>query len=222
MLDALCHLHLPGLFERRKEVAARAARAGVDRILTASTDAASWDRVALCRPFGPVALGVHPWFAAGGVEGLEERLGDADAVGEVGLDPLRGPIEVQLPVLRRQLELAMDADLPVVLHCVRAWHLLLPELRRVRVRGLVHAYGGGPHLVQDLVDLGLHLSVGRAALRPTARLLQALERIPAERLLVESDAPDQLGEPAEAIRVVQALRALGHEPRGQLFSQSTV
>lgn len=203
-------------------MASRAALAGIDRILSASTDPHSWDRVALCRRHGPVAFGVHPWFAEAGIEGLEGRLPQADAVGEIGLDALRGSMEVQLPVLRAQLELAAEADLPVVLHCVRAWHLLLPELRRVPVRGLVHGYSGGPHLVKELLDLGLHLSLGRAVLKPGQRLIQALERIPSSRLLVESDAPDQLREPAEAAQVVERLRGLGHEPGSQLFSQSSV
>ncbi len=220
MLDALCHLHLPQLFARREQVAERAAAAGISRILTASTDPASWDRVLACRAYGPVALGVHPWFAHSELSELEQRCRDegVEAIGEIGLDALRGDLEEQLPVLRHQLELAARLDLPVILHCVRAHHLLQPELARFGLRGVLHAYSGGPAMVPRYLELGMHFSVGRQLLNARAqRLVASVHAIPPERLLVESDAPDQLAEPAEAAAVVTRLAELDRVPGSRLF-----
>jgi TatD DNase family protein len=222
VLDALCHLHLDPLWADREGVVARARAAGVSRMLVAATDVASWDRVLACREVGPVAVGVHPWFAGDTAELLAvARSEGVDAIGEVGLDALRGDLDEQLVRLRSQLQVAAELDLPVVLHCVRAHHLMLPELRRFGVRGFLHAYSGGPHLVSQYLALGFHFSVGRAVHRPGKRLRAALAAIPDDRLLAESDAPDQVDEPMELPTIVGALRELGSVPQSRLFSGST-
>lgn len=222
MLDALCHLHLEPLWTHRERVVERARAAGVSRLLVAATDRTSWRRVLACRDAGPVAIGLHPWFG-GDPSQLRDvaRTEGVDAIGEIGLDAARGGLDQQLVVLRAQLEVAAELGLPVVLHCVRAHHLLLPELKRVPVTGVLHAYSGGPNLVESYLALGLHFSVGRSALRPGKRLRAALAVIPSDRLLAETDAPDQLAEPHALPAVVEALVKLGTSPQSRLFSEST-
>ena len=198
MLDALCHLHRPPLWDDRARALAEGRRHGVRRVLVAATDRASWSRVLQCRDAGPVALGVHPWWQDDPAE-LEAvaRSEGVEYIGEIGLDGLRRD-EQQLPRFRAQLEVAARLELPVVLHCVRAWHQLLPEVRRFGVRGHVHGFRGGPELARQILAEGLDISVGRAVLKPSRKLVEALKVIPSERLRFESDAPDQFATPAGA------------------------
>ena len=135
-----------------------------------------------------LALGVHPWWAhtvdtAAVLEHLEDH--PLDAVGELGLDRLRGDLEAQTASARLQLDWAARRDLPVVLHCVRA-HAALLDLLPAHQAGLVHAWTGSPELADRFVRRGLHLSFGRALLR-SPKVARAAATIPADRLLVESD-----------------------------------
>ena len=90
MLDALCHLHRPPLWDDRARALAEGRRHGVRRVLVAATDRASWSRVLQCRDAGPVALGVHPWWQDDPAE-LEAvaRSEGVEYIGEIGLD---GPV----------------------------------------------------------------------------------------------------------------------------------
>jgi TatD DNase family protein len=144
------------------------------------------------------ALGTHPQAltAEGPVEPLvPDTLDGAVAVGECGLDGgIPVPMTRQEAVLEAHLARARDAGLPLILHCRRAHHRLLPLLRRwAPIRGVLHSYSGGPELVVDYCRLGLHLSFAGAITRPGARKpVEALRRAPLHRLLLETDAPDQI------------------------------
>lgn len=120
----------------------------------------------------------------------------ADAIGETGLDFrtqfLNHGKDVQLDYFTRQLQLSQKLDKPAVLHIVRAHQEALGVLRANPVRGMVHAFNGGPLLAQHYLDIGLHISVGAKLLYPDNRdLHESVRQIPLERLLLESDCPDQ-------------------------------
>jgi TatD DNase family protein len=136
--------------------------------------------------------------AEGGAEEIPSQFrfpeGDAVAVGECGLDgAVRIPMDRQEAVLVGHLAFAREVGLPIVLHCYRAHDRMLPVLRRFApIRGVLHSYSGGPELVSPYVGLGLHLSFAGAITRPNARRpLEALRRTPLDRLLLETDSPDQ-------------------------------
>lgn len=136
-----------------------------------------------------IALGLHPWWA--GTTDVHELLAgldptSLDAVGEVGLDTLRGDQDAQPAVVRAQLAYARAHALPVVLHCVRAHEALLKLLKEQPVHGMIHAWTGSPELVDRFVAGGLYLSFGRALFR-SSKIQRAALRVPADRLLVESD-----------------------------------
>lgn len=150
------------------------------------------------------------------------------AIGELGLhvqDKAAGPdgLPQQERVFRAQLALARQLELPLVLHVVRAHAQVLHILKSdgvPRPGGVVHSYSGAAELVRDYVALGLHLSFAGPLTYPTARRVHAAARaVPAERLLVETDAPDQTPwarrpapcEPAFLPDIVHALA----EQRGQ-------
>ncbi len=175
-------------------------------------------------PDDPQALPPLPW--------LPDDLEDAAALGECGLDGrIAAPMDLQEAVLRAHLARARDTGLPLVLHCVAAHARLLAVLRSFgTVRGVLHGYSGGPGLVGDYVRAGLHLSFGGSVTWQNApRVVEALRKVPRDRLLAESDAPDQptrqrrgggphgrgavpRGEPADLVEVVRAMEALRGEP----------
>ena len=116
------------------------------------------------------------------------------AIGEIGLDTkisASGLVE-QMPLLERQLALAVDLDLPVILHCRGAFEEMLTAVgrHRGRLRGVVHAYSRGPELAARFVDAGLHIALGGAATHPRAQQVRRAARtIPLDRLVLETDAP---------------------------------
>ncbi len=203
LVDTHCHLTEPPLADDVEGVLARARAAGVADVVAPAYDRASWPRVAALggRPGVHLAFGLHPWVADQGLDAGELaatlrrllREHAAVAVGEIGLDgKIDGAdLRAQVAVLRPQLAVARELDLPVLLHCRGAFEELLALLPDYpSLRGIVHAYTRGPELGARFLDLGLHLAYGGAATRPGARRTHASVRAtPADRLLLETDAP---------------------------------
>jgi TatD DNase family protein len=127
---------------------------------------------------------------------------------------------LQHAAFEEQLRLAQALDVPVILHILRAHEEALLVLRRVglpRAGGVVHSYSGSAELVPRYLDLGLYLSFGGSITWGAAsRAQRALQACPLERMLIETDAPDQTAlehrpaqnEPAFLGAVVQRAAAL--------------
>ena len=133
--------------------------------------------------------GVHPWDADMQlVATLGERLSDAQAVGETGLDFVHGPSrEVQTEALRAQLRLARERELPVVLHCVRAFEPLIRELAACEPRAVIfHGFIGSPEQARQAVAKGYYLSFGERTFA-SRKTLEALREVPSDRLFFETD-----------------------------------
>jgi TatD DNase family protein len=199
LIETHCHLTFPPLADNLSAVSARAKARGVLKILVPSYDVASWAPVARAAELKGVypAFGVHPWVADQplDIDALQKRLVDckAAAVGEIGLDfKTEVPRVRQIAVLRQQLECAAALDLPVLLHVRGAFEEMLDILKCMSPRpaGVVHAFSRGPELARRFLDLGFHIAFGGAITRPGAvRARRAAVSVPAERLLLETDAP---------------------------------
>lgn len=131
------------------------------------------------------------------------------AVGEIGLDRWilnrarsddprlaglrRAPLAEQTEVFAWQLAIAAERNLPASIHCLDAFGLLLDTLRHAKIpaRGfLLHAYSGPTEMVKSFADLGAYFSFNGAYLAPRhTRLRELYTALPADRLLVETDAP---------------------------------
>jgi len=132
------------------------------------------------------------------------------AVGECGLDAVidltRAPLERQERVLVRQLALARELDLPVILHGrgPLAYRRLVEVLEREglpRAGGVLHSYGGGADLLPRFAALGLSFGFAGPATYPDARKVRAsLRGVQPDRLLAETDAPDQTPAPHRPAR----------------------
>ena len=182
------------------------------------------------------SYGLHPWDVGNRspawLATLRAHL-TADpraAVGEIGLDRWmldrarpddprlaglrRAPLDEQLAAFKTQLALATEFDRPATIHCIDAFGLLLETLRAVPLppRGfLLHAYSGSLELVAPFAALGAYFSFNAAYLAPRhARLRELFQKIPLDRLLVETDAPAMLAPPAHAPFSIPTAPALNH------------
>lgn len=205
LLDAHLHLQDPRLQPGLDAIVAALRRRGIARWVVAGTREADWPEVARLAERYPEVMpcfGLHPWHVADrGPDweaGLAARLArpGVAAVGEIGLDKwIRDPrIDDQEAVFRAQLRLAARFELPVVIHCLKAWGRLLAVLRDESpppAGFLLHSYAGPDELAGEFVALGGYFSFSGHFLHPRkAGVVETFRRLPADRLLVETDAPD--------------------------------
>jgi TatD DNase family protein len=148
------------------------------------------------------SFGYHPWY-------IHERTKDwlknltrfldqtPSAVGEIGLDRWKPGLAYagQEEVFIAQLRLAAERNLPASIHCLQAWGRMLEILKSEPrpARGfLLHSYGGPQEMVKPFADLGAYFSLpGYFAHERKERQRETFRHVPAERLLIETDAPDQ-------------------------------
>ncbi|MCX2726163.1 TatD family hydrolase [Thermomicrobium sp. 4228-Ro] len=203
LVDTHCHLDLPAFDADREAVLERARQAGVVAFVLIGYSPASWDRALALAERTPglvVALGVHPNEADAFDSAVEHRLRQllrhplVRAVGEIGLDYHWKTVDpaIQQRVFRRQLELAQEYDLPIVLHQREAHDDLLTILNAYQrsFRGVMHCFTGDRELACRFLELGLHLGIGGVVTYRNAEPLRhAVQDMPLELMLLETDAP---------------------------------
>lgn len=239
LVDAHCHLYFDGYDADRDAVWERSRRAGVVHTIQVGTDLAT-SRAArvLATALGPAAAsatcGIHPHEAQHGRpadawEAFEELAREPGwiAIGEAGLDTFKeySPLDDQRELFRRQARLAAELDLPLVVHTRDAHEETVAILRAERgssQRTMIHCFTGGPREAEAYLELGCHISFsGVVTYKRNDDNREAARLVPAERLLVETDAPflapvphrGQRNEPA-LVRVVfdQLCATRGDEP----------
>jgi TatD DNase family protein len=198
------HAHLT-MFEPDEldEVLERAAAAGVGGVLVPATGADDLDRalaIAGRYPQVVASAGVHPHEASSLDDRLKRRIARAladpgvVAVGEIGLDYhyMSSPREDQLSALEWQLDLALEAGLPVVLHNRESWNDLEARLaaRSPGLRGVAHSFTEGPAEASRVVELGLVVGIsGMVTFSKAENIRQMAASLAPERVMVETDSP---------------------------------
>jgi TatD DNase family protein len=221
------HAHLDACADRPSAVVARAATAGVDRILTVGTTLEK-SRVALdlaSRHDGVHAIvGIHPHEAAAPADmrALAELFADENAValGEIGLDYYRdyAPHDAQRRLFDRQLDLASQLDKPVVIHTRAADDDTLAALAGFDGVVVLHCFSSTA-LLEPALERGWYVSfAGNVTFPKAPELREAAARVPLDRLLAETDCPylapqPRRGKPNEPAYVVHTLETLA-ETRG--------
>ncbi|HJZ82052.1 MAG TPA: TatD family hydrolase [Pyrinomonadaceae bacterium] len=232
-VDSHCHIDGPEYDADRSEVIARAREAGVATMLNVGTgdpQSGAFERAVELAEKHPeiyAAVGVHPHDAKLFDETSEKRLvalvRENDRVvawGEIGLDYHydHSPREVQREVFQRQLRLARELGLPVVIHSRAAdddtIRILREELSDYGPAAVMHCFGGSLQMAREALDLGFYISfAGNLTFKKAEDLRDIARQLPLDRLLVETDCPYLTpvpfrGRRNEPARVVETARCL--------------
>lgn len=250
MIDTHCHLDDSVFDDGRAALLEHARALGVTELVVPGIGPGNWEAIrALAAEHRGVhaAFGVHPQLLAETEPADDDRLlselesalahGGAVAIGECGLDApaaARGAgMDRQLSVLRDHLVLARRFGLPVLLHVFHAHEQLAALLTREQLPygGVLHSYSGSAEQVRQLLRFDLHFAfAGPVTYSQARRPVEAVRAVPADRLLIETDAPDQTPRPhrgrcepahlAEVARAVAAARAVPLEELDALTTRN--
>jgi TatD DNase family protein len=217
LYDAHNHLQDDRFGGRQTELLSACASEGVAAMVVNGSCEEDWPQVlALVRdatsagtPQILPSFGYHPWY-------IHERTADwrthlvrfldevPSAIGEIGLDRWKPGLSYdgQEDVFVTQLQLAAERNLPASIHCLQAWGRMLELLKAGPrpARGfLLHSYGGPKEMVKPFADLGAYFSLPGFYAHPRKeRQRETFREVPPDRLLIETDAPDQLLPPVVA------------------------
>jgi TatD DNase family protein len=232
LIDTHCHLDAFEFDADRADMLDRAHAAGVDCMVLPGVDRASFQRVReLCnaRPALRFALGIHPLYVPAATPAdlaclaLELEDPAVVAVGEIGLDFFVPDIDqvLQEDFFVRQLRLARDLNLPVLLHVRRSQDRVLKHLRAVfggnGPGGIAHAFNGSRQQADEFIKLGFVLGFGGAVTWGRALNLRRLvTELPLESIVLETDSPDmppefaagERNEPANLPRIAQIIAGI--------------
>lgn len=205
LIDTHCHFNHDRLAGDLDACLERAAAAGVRQMIVVGYDVPSSELAIAQAESHPgvlfAAIGVHPhdarhWDAASAarLRDLADRA-SVVAIGEIGLDFHYdfSPREAQYAAFRAQLALAREAELPIVIHCREAYPETLQVLAgegAAEIGGVMHCWAGTPEHAGETVRLGMALGFGGTlTFKSAEEVREAATTIPADRLLVETDAP---------------------------------
>ncbi len=229
LFDTHCHLQDERLAPDSDAILRRASDAGVARFCCCASAESDWPDVAhLSIRHAAIlpAYGLHPWYVDRRTPGWEALLHarlvsePGAIVGEIGLDhAIDSPGRAeQESVFLAQLRIAAELNRPVSLHVRKAWGAALSCLRHLARRPPVlvfHAYSGGAALLPEILPLGGYVSFcGSLTREGNRRGIAAAAATPADRILLESDAPDlaprqaPAGQPNEPAFIRHTLEAL--------------
>jgi len=209
LIDTHAHLDDKRFDGDREDVIKQLRQDGVDLVINPGADITSSHKaVELARAYDFIyaAVGVHPQDAARFDEGQLrelEKLAHEDkvvAIGEIGLDyhydePSR---DVQIACFKKQLKLAEQLDLPVIIHD-RDAHGDVMEILKARgkkQKGVLHCFSGSAEIAKECMKLGYLISfTGNITFKNARRLVEVVKAIPIEKIMIETDSPYLTPEP---------------------------
>jgi TatD DNase family protein len=229
LVDSHCHLDFPDFADDLDGIVARAETAGIGRIVTISTRVRRLDALLAITEKYPLvycSVGTHP-HQADEEDGIsaEELIALTNypkvvALGEAGLDYFyqHGSREAQERGFRTHIAAARATGLPLVIHTRDAdedcEHILEEEVAKAPFRAVLHCYTGGRKLAMKAIELGLSISFTGILTFKKSEVLRALAaELPADRIMVETDAPylapgkfrGKRNEPAYVVEIAKVL-----------------
>jgi TatD DNase family protein len=241
LIDSHCHLDEERFAADRDAVITRAQAAGVARMITIGASGgmqANHDAVALARQHTSIfaTVGIHPHEASAVTPAVIDeirllaRSPKVVAIGETGLDYYydNSPRPTQQDAFRQFVALARQLQLPLVVHLRDAYDdavSLLRDEHAHEVGGVIHCFSGDRRVGRAFLDLGFHLSFSGIVTFKSADDVRAAARLtPADRLLVETDAPflapipyrGKRNEPAYVVQTAAAIAAERQQPLDEL------
>jgi TatD DNase family protein len=203
MIDSHCHLDFDVYEGQRDDVVSAALEAGVQTIINIGVDVPSSVRsVELAEQYECLyaTVGVHPHDARTLNNAALEKLRAmvthprVVAIGEIGLDYYRdlSPRHVQKTAFEQQIELAIEAALPIVIHTRESFQPTLDIVKKYAGRlkgGVFHCFPGDLNDARRVIDLGFVISVGGVITFPNSKMSRVAAQAPLEKILLETDAP---------------------------------
>ena len=214
MIDTHIHLDEEAYAEDREAVIARQREEGVEAMIVPGVNAKSiegiFDVCARHPGYCYAALGFHPqeitpdWEAEWAIieKAIRAHRDELVAIGEIGLDYHYDPTykEAQHEAFVRQLDLAQELDLPVMIHNRDATEDTLCILKNAQVeslklkverplRGVVHCFNGSKETAKQILDLGMYVGIGGVLTFKNCKLYETLEVVPLDRVVLETDGP---------------------------------
>ncbi|MFT3826902.1 MAG: TatD family hydrolase [Chitinophagaceae bacterium] len=204
LIDTHCHLYSKEFASDIAAAITRAEEEGVKQFYLPAVDSESHEAMLKLEATYPgkciAMMGVHPCSIQAGYETelklAEEWLGKRKfaAVGEIGLDYYwdRSFDKEQKIAFHRQIEWALHYQLPIVIHSRESMEdsiAIVKEHQNGNLKGIFHCFGGSAEMAAKITDLGLYLGIGGVLTYKKSGLAEALQHIPLEHLVLETDAP---------------------------------
>jgi TatD DNase family protein len=239
LIDTHAHLWWDSYKDDLGQVVARAKAAGVEQIIVPGTNVASSQQaISIAKQYSHVlypAIGIHPEDAVGAdMAALRQLLADNQdvvvAIGEIGTDlysdEVKQTIAAQKVLFRAQLELALEFDLPVIIHTrdsfTETWEVLssLPQIPR----GQFHCFSVDETALHTVLSAGFHVSFcGNIAW--SKRVAKLVQNVPDDRLLLETDSPfmkpKERNEPATVSELAELIAQLRGTTAGEIAELTT-
>ncbi len=253
LFDSHCHFDFDAFDSDRADIWRRCNEAGIDQLLIPGVAPDQWPTAAkVAREYQGLyyAVGLHPWWLKDAfnldqlnsrqLEDMAEKLASAAhetgcvAIGECGLDLIHDADsqKAQERVLAMHLEVAQEVELPTVIHSVKAHNPLIRLLKEYPLErgGVIHAFSGSLEMGQEYWDLGFYLGIGGTITYERAKKTRsAVEQLPLEALLLETDAPDmplcghqgERNSPERLPEIAQVLAELRKQSVAEISAQTT-
>ncbi|WP_131107756.1 TatD family hydrolase [Pseudomonas sp. Sample_10] len=247
LIDTHTHLDFPDFDTDRQALMAESRALGVREMVVLGVCQGNWQRVWELVQDDPdlhAAFGLHPVYLDDHRPEHLTQLGDwltrlaghrqLCAVGEIGLDYYIETLDRQRQqaLFEAQLQLAVDFNLPALIHVRRSHAAVIATLKRFKSKraGIIHAFAGSQEEAREYIKLGFKLGLGGAATWPQAlRMHRVLTKLPLESVVLETDSPDmapamfpgQRNSPAHLPAICAALADIMTISPAQLAAAST-
>ncbi|MGI6360495.1 MAG: TatD family hydrolase [Acholeplasmatales bacterium] len=196
MIDTHAHINISPLLDNVEEVINNAKKNGIKKIICVGINyKTNLKAIELAEKYQEVyaSVGIHP------SEVIEEpnylsllTHPKVVAIGEIGIDLYwkKDNLDRQIEVFKKQLKIAEDADLPVIIHSRNSSDVIYEIVKDYKVKGVMHCYSEHSNLVDKYLSLGFYIGIGGIVTFKNANLvLEIVEKTPLERLLLETDSP---------------------------------
>lgn len=213
IFDTHAHYADSAFDDDREQVLAELPDKGVGLVMLAASglrDSAENSLLAKKYDYIYASVGVHPESvnetSDGYLDVLRKMIAENQkikAVGEIGLDYHYEGYDrsLQIRFFREQLELAAELDMPVIVHSRNATEDTVDILREYRPKGVVHCFSGSAETAAEIIELGMYIGfTGVLTFKNAKKALRALEAVPMDRLLMETDCPYMAPEPLRGKR----------------------
>jgi TatD DNase family protein len=243
LVDSHCHFDFAEFDQDRDVLWEQCRRSGIVQLVIPGVEPEQWEKaLSVSAAFTGVwvSAGLHPWWLETAQlpkrdawqQVLEKK--SCVAVGECGLDAaIKSPMCLQESIFKQHIEMAIDHELPLIIHVRRAHNETIRLLKHYQPEraGVIHGFTGSWEIAMAYWKLGFYLGVGGSITYPCAHKTRAtIQSMPLDALLLETDAPSmplhgyqgQPNTPCQVSQVAKALAELRQQPLALIAQQTTL